>query len=152
MAITAPSATNEISAISEPVTGGPLSDDVERFVAWWRSGFSRYPFGPARSTDLYRAYVVWCSDQKIPPRAANVFLGAVGKIRGMQNAPRRILRRDKTTQARVVVPPVTRPSHGIERWISDSVLAFELALATPAQAVAPVVSLPADPTAGFHRL
>lgn len=114
-------------------------DSVQRFLREWEDGETPYPFCPARSMDLYRAYLKWCRENGVQrPRESNHFLGYIGKLRGWSNQPRHVYGdvhySGQTRPQRIVIPDdasLARAKQGrteeqpMSKWLTDCVLTFE---------------------------
>lgn len=113
-------------------------DSAQRFLKEWEEGETCYPFCPAKSMDLYQAYLRWCRQNGVQkPRESSQFLGYVGKLRGWSNQPRHIFNdcgyTGSTKPHRIVIPdeqalakrkaarPETEP---MNKWLTDGVREF----------------------------
>lgn len=121
------------SAKEELVALGASSE--ERFIRDWVAGELRYPFGPCKSMDLYKAYRQYCAEHGVQkPRESNQFLSHVGKLPGWINkrfhtyedcnylAP--------SSLTRMVLPAGSSAPDGKTQtqWLTDAHVAFKGAL------------------------
>jgi putative DNA primase/helicase len=117
-------------------------DSIQRFLREWEDGETPYPFGPAASMDLYRAYLRWCRDNGVTrPRESSHFLGYIGKLRNWSNMPRHIYTdagfTGGTRSKRIVVPDeaalarakkAREETDSMAKWLTVNVLDFAMSL------------------------
>lgn len=75
-------------------------DSVDRFVAAWQRGETRYPYGMCRNTDLLAAYCQWCAEHSERPLSDLKFHCRIGKCPGLSRTHAHIGR----NSVRVVLP------------------------------------------------
>ena len=83
-----------------------------RFMHDWASGDLGLPLCPARSTDVYAAYLRWCrlnGEQR--PRPSNQFHGAISRQAGWEKAKLRINRETSTGVESVPTPMICPPDN-----------------------------------------
>ncbi len=112
-----------------------------RFMHEWAAGELDLPVVPARSTDVYAAYLRWCRiNGEARPRPSNQFHGAVSRLSGWDKKQARIypggnFTADSTTPAHLVFPPDhlihkddAHKGEAIAVWLTNSVEKFADAL------------------------
>ena len=109
-----------------------------RFIHEWGTGELGLPVVPARSTDVYAAYLRWCrlnGEQR--PRPSNQFHGAVARLPGWNKSQAKIMcGATEAVVARMIFPPdnlvAARDKHQPDKtevvWRSDCVEKFAEAL------------------------
>lgn len=83
-----------------------------RFMHDWAAGDLGLPVCPARSTDVYAAYLRWCrlnGEQR--PRPSNQFFGAISRQGGWEKSKLRINRETATGVESVPTPMIVPPDH-----------------------------------------
>lgn len=83
-----------------------------RFIYEWSSGELGLPICPARSTDVYGAYLRWCrlnGEQR--PRPSNQFHGAVARLKGWEKKKARVNRETPTGVESVPTPLIIPPAN-----------------------------------------
>jgi putative DNA primase/helicase len=117
-------------------------DSTQRFLRDWEQGETPYPVGPAKSMDLYAAYLRWCRLNGVTkPRDSSQFLGYVGKLRGWKSGPvwcyENTHYKDKPKQRRVVIPDEETlarlkksrdETKSMAHWVTDGICDFAMAL------------------------
>lgn len=99
-----------------------------RFMHEWGSGELQLPICPARSTDVYAAYLRWCRiNGEARPRPSNQFHGAISRMPGWSKEKARIHKEVGANLTSVPTPMILPP----ERLI-DKELAFIEGTARPA--------------------
>jgi putative DNA primase/helicase len=111
-----------------------------RFVHEWAAGELGLPVVPARSTDVYAAYLRWCRvNGEARPRPSNQFHGAVSRLTGWDKKQARIypggdFTKD-TTPAHVIFPPDhlihkddAQKGESVAAWLTRSAETFADAL------------------------
>ena len=78
-----------------------------RFVHEWAAGELGLPVVPARSTDVYAAYLRWCRiNGESRPRPSNQFHGAVARLPGWSKGQAKIMvGLTESAPARLIFPP-----------------------------------------------
>jgi hypothetical protein len=102
----------------------------------WAAGELGLPIVPARSTDVYAAYLRWCRvNGEARPRPSNQFHGAVSRLAGWAKKQARIypggdFSKD-TTPAHVLFPPDhlihkddAQKAESMAAWLTNSVEKF----------------------------
>lgn len=118
------------SSVLAPIPSNARSiphDSLKKFVDAWRSGALGLPFGPARTTDVHRAYAEWAANNNVRPVNARDFGGHVEKlVEGYRLVSRYRCGDGRWRQARTLMPGGVCPPSGLDRvaWISDGVRAF----------------------------
>lgn len=109
-----------------------------RFIHDWVTGEIGLPVCPAKSADVYAAYLRWCrvnGEQR--PRPSNQFHGAIARLAGWQKTKARIyadLRfSGDTSPANLIIPPegaitdknlAKSPGHAEAVWLTTGVVTF----------------------------
>lgn len=85
-------------------------DSVDRFFRDWQTGDTPFPLCPAGSSDVYRAYLLWCRENgERLPRPENHFAGHVAKLDGWFKGHKDVMIEDefgirRPKRTRVIVP------------------------------------------------
>lgn len=109
-----------------------------RFIHDWVSGDIGLPVCPARSADVYAAYLRWCrANGEQRPRPSNQFHGAVDRLEGWQKTKKRIYAdlhySGETSPANLIIPPesaitdkdlMKKPGHHESVWLTNGVVKF----------------------------
>lgn len=116
------------------------SPSETRFILEWAAGELGLPVCPARSTDVYAAYLRWCRlNGEARPRPSNQFHGAVSRISGWTKTKARVyadLRFEgETAPVPVLIPPdnlLDKKHARIEgkaqaHWLTEGCVDFETA-------------------------
>jgi putative DNA primase/helicase len=83
-----------------------------RFIHDWSMGELDYPVCPAKSTDVYSAYLKWCRiNGEARPRPSNQFHGAVARLPGWSKEKRRIYDDLKFSGDSKPTPMIIPPDH-----------------------------------------
>lgn len=117
------------------------SPSETRFVLEWVSGELGLPVCPARSTDVYAAYLKWCrANGEIRPRPSNQFHGAVVRMPGWAKTKARIYADLRFDGESVPVPVLIPPENVIDsrharvegksqtHWLTEACVDFENAI------------------------
>lgn len=92
------------------------SPSETRFILEWAGGELGLPVCPARSTDVYAAYLRWCRiNGEVRPRPSNQFHGAVARLPGWDKKAAKAYRSTDYVGDPIVVQMLFPPPHLIDR-------------------------------------
>lgn len=113
-----------------------------RFVHEWTGGEIGLPVCPAKSTDVYAAYLRWCRlNGEMRPRPSNQFHGAIARLPGWTKTKARVYAdlhfAGETTPTPVIIPPESAitdktlrkvEGHAESIWLTTGVVTFSEAM------------------------
>lgn len=114
----------------------------DRFIQEWIDGELPYPFCPARSMDVYAAYLSYCRKNGVRnPRESNHFLGRINKMAGWSLKLERVYETThymgQTKPSKIIIPDAELlqqsgkaqpPAKAKAQWLTDCLFDFSNSL------------------------